>query len=406
MAKHDVIVGLDIGSGTIKILVASKNPNEDALEVLAFDQEPSMGVRKGVVIDPEKVSEQILLLIKRVEEQINKRINSVYVNVGGSHVFSNNSRGLVSVSRADQKISREDIERVLQAAQTFPLPANREILEAFPKEFIIDGEKGIKSVEGLKGVRLEAEVLLLGAFTPYVKNLTTAVLNSGIQKINDLIFSPLASARAVLSSKEKELGVVLLDIGAGTTNLAIFEEGDLVHMSILPIGSSHITNDLAIYLKTGTEIAERIKIDYGSVLFQGQDKKEKIKFDEKEILTFSLKKISRVIEDRVLEIFREVIKELKKIGKTELPAGIVLTGGCAKLPKIKELAKREFHLPARVGSAKGFVSLQDDCCLSGVCGLVLLGFDEQSQEGNGEKAISGEFGFMERIKKIFKIFVP
>jgi cell division protein FtsA len=406
MAKHDVIVGLDIGSGTIKILVASKSPNEDALEVLAFAQEPSMGVRKGVVIDPEKVSEQISLLIKRVEEQINKRISSVYVNVGGSHVFSTNSRGLVSVSRADQKISQEDIERVLQAAQTFPLPANREILEAFPREFIIDGEKGIKSAEGLKGVRLEAEVLLLGAFTPYVKNLTTAVLNSGIQKINDLIFSPLASARAVLSSKEKELGVVLLDIGAGTTNLAIFEEGELVHMSILPIGSSHITNDLAIYLKTGTEIAERIKIDYGSVLFQGQDKKEKIKFDEKEILTFSLKKISRVIEDRVLEIFREVIKELKKIGKTELPAGIVLTGGCAKIPKIKELAKREFHLPSRVGSAKGFVSFQDDYCLSVVCGLVLLGFDEQSQEGNWGKAISGEFGFMDRIKKIFKIFVP
>ena len=405
MAKHDLIVGLDIGSGTIKILVASKNPNEDALEVLAFAQEPSIGVRKGVVIDPEKVSEQISLLIKRVEEQINKRISSVYVNVGGSHVFSTNSRGLVSVSRADQKISQEDIERVLQAAQTFPLPANREILEAFPREFIIDGEKGIKSVEGLKGVRLEAEVLLLGAFTPYVKNLTTAVLSSGLE-INDLIFSPLASARAVLSSKEKELGVVLLDIGAGTTNLAIFEEGELVHMSILPIGSSHITNDLAIYLKTDTEIAERIKIDYGSVLFQGQDKKEKVKFDEKEILTFSLKKISRVIEDRVLEIFREVIKELKKAGKTELPAGIVLTGGCAKIPKIKELAKKEFHLPSRVGSAKGFVSFQDDCCLSGVCGLVLLGFDEQSQEGNWGKAISGEFGFMDRIKKIFKIFVP
>ena len=315
MPRQNIITGLDIGSGAIKALAALKPVKKEALEVLALYQEPSSGVRKGVVIDPEGVSEQISAVLKRLQEQINQKISSVYVNVGGSHVFSANSRGLVSVSRADQKVSQEDVERVLQAAQTFPLPANREILEVFPREFIIDGEKGIKSAEGLRGVRLEAEVLVLGGFSPYIKNLTDALLNSNLQ-INDLIFSPVASARAVLSLKEKELGVALLDIGAGTTGLAVYEEGELVYTSILPFGSSHITNDLAIYLKTDTEMAERIKLEYGTLLFQGQDRKEKIKLDEGDTLVFSPKKISRVTEDRVLEIFEDALKELKYIGKT------------------------------------------------------------------------------------------
>jgi cell division protein FtsA len=407
MAKPPIITGLDIGSGTVKILVAQKKPKEEDLEVLAISEEISSGVRKGVVINPNEVAGLIQQVIKKTEEQINRKINSVYVNVGGSHIFSTSSRGLVSVSRADQKISAEDIERVLQAAQTFSLPSNREILEVFPKEFIIDGEKGLKEVLGLQGVRLEAEVLVLGGFAPYLKNLTTAVLNSGLQ-INDLIFSPLASSRAVLTPREKELGVALLDIGAGTTGLAVFEEGNLIHLTILPIGSGHITNDIAIGLKTDIDIAERIKLEFGTLFFQGSNKKEKIKLAEGETLVFSQKQLSKIIEDRVSEIFGEINKELKKISRQQsLPAGIVLTGGGAKLPKIKELAKKEFRLNCRLGLAKGFSPPPDDPRLSTVCGLVLREADLEEEKTGWKEgfSISGK-GIGAKIKRIFRIFLP
>lgn len=421
MAKGHIITGLDIGSDTIKIITVLKPEKEETFEVLGFSKEPSFGIRKGVVIDPAKVSEIIQSNLKKISQQVNQPIKSAYVNVGGSHIFSINSRGLVSVSRADQKISPEDIERVLQAAQTFSFPSNREVLEVLPKEFIIDGERGIKEPLGMQGVRLEAEVLVLGGFSPYLKNLTTAVLNSGLQ-INDLVISAISSAQAVLTPREKELGVALLDIGAGTTDLAVFEEGDLIHLAVLPIGSGHITNDIAIGLKTDIDIAEKIKLEFGTLGFQGNDKKEKIKLTEGETLVFSHKQLSKIIEARVSEIFKEVNKELKKISRQRLlPAGIVLTGGGAKLPKIKEFAKKEFHLSSRIGRPQGFSLAQDynlsntfpdfegvsDPVFSCVCGLVLRGFDLESgkiTESSGF-SIAGK-GIANKIKRFFKIFLP
>lgn len=406
MAKGNIIIGLDIGSGTIKTLAAFKPKKGDTLEILAVSEEISSGIRKGIVINPAGVAYLIKKSFKKIGEQLHKKIDSAYVNIGGSHIFSAFSRGLVSVSRADQKISREDIERVLQAAQTFPLPSNREILEVFPKEFVIDGEGGIKEVLGMQGVRLEAEVLVLGGFAPYLKNLTTAILNSGYH-INDLVLSPLASSRAVLTPKEKELGVALLDIGAGTTGLAVFEEGELIHLSILPIGSGHITNDIAIGLKTDIDIAERIKLEFGTLFFQGGYKKEKIKLADEETLVFSLKQLSKIIEARISEIFKEASRELKKISRQNLlPGGIVLTGGGAKLPRIKEMAKREFRLPCRIGLAQGFSPSQEEPRLSAVCGLVLRGIDFETDREKWSAFSMPERGFGSKLKKIFRIFIP
>lgn len=404
MAKTRIITGLDIGSSTIKVLVVKKKSKEENLEVLGLSEEVSSAIRKGVVINPVEVSNLIRNAVEKTEEEIGHRINSAYVNVGGSHIFSTCSRGLVSVSRADQKISQEDIKRVLEAAQTFSFPSNREILEVFPKEFIIDGEKGIKEPLGMQGVRLEADVLVLGGFAPYIKNLTTAVLNAGLQ-INDLILSPLASSRAVLSPREKELGVALLDIGAGTTGLAIFEEGDLIHLAIVPIGSGHITNDIAIGLKSDIDTAERIKLEFGTLFFQGGHKKEKIELAEDENLVFSPKQLTEIITSRVSEIFGEINKELKKISRQGLlPAGVVLTGGGAKLPKIKEFTKKELKLPCRIGKPKGFSSpFQEDSRFSVACGLVLKGLDLEEREK--EFSFPGE-GVSSKIKKIFKIFIP
>lgn len=409
MARPHLILGLDIGSSTIKGLVAGFNlkKKENYVETLGFIEEPSFGIRKGVVINPTQVTDILIRLLDRLEEQVGHTLTSAYVNVNGVHIFSAQSKGLVSVSRADQKISQEDIERVLEAAQTLSLPFNKEILEVLPKDFIVDGERGIRDPQGLKGVRLEVEALLLGGFSPYIKNLTTAVLNSGV-KINDLIFSPLASARAVLTPKEKELGVVLIDIGAGNTGIAVFEESRLLHLTILPVGSANITNDIAIYLKSDIEIAERIKREYGAVEFKGQDKREKIKLPDGEMVMFSRKQIVRVVEERVSEIFIEINKELKKIGKQELlPAGVVLTGGGAKLPRIKELAKKVLKLPCRIGKPKEINLPADDIRLVGVCGLVLSGIDAAREESSLESSFSlSGITIREKIKKIFKIFIP
>jgi cell division protein FtsA len=403
MAKSSIITGLDIGSSTIKALVAKKKPKEEDLEVLGEVEENSSGIRRGVVIDISQVAETISLVLKKAQAETGQKINSVYANVGGAHLYCTSSHGLVSVSRADQKISEEDIARVLEAAQTFSLPSNKEILEIFPKEFIIDGEKGIKEPLGLQGVRLEAEVLVLAGFAPYIKNLTQAILRSGFQ-IDDLICSPLASARAVLTPREKELGVALLDIGAGTTGLCVFEEGTLIHLAIFPIGSGHITNDIAICLKTDIDTAERIKLEFGSCsLGKNEKSKTQIRITGEEPLVFSKKMLAEIIEARISEIFGEVQKELKKISRQGLlPAGIVLTGGGAKLPKIRDFAKKELKLPCRIGLPRGFSPPQEDSRLATVCGLVLEGADLE----NEEKFSLPSRGIGAKLKRIFKIFIP
>lgn len=407
MAK--LITGLDIGSGAIKILSVLKKDGEEEIEVLSKVQEPSSGVRKGMVISPDKLAEVISALTGKVREDCGRRIKDVYANVGGSHIFCQGSRGLVSVSRADQKISEEDIARVLQAAQTFSLPSNKEILEIFPKEFIVDGEKGIKDPLGMQGVRLEAEALVVGGFSPYLKNSNQAILNSGLQILN-IIPSPIASARAVLTPRERELGVLLLDIGAGTTGICVFEEENLIHLVILPIGSGNITNDIAICLKTDIDTAEKIKLEFGSCFSEKKGKKrlpkkEQIRIeglDSEENIVFTNKMLTRIIEARVAEILREVQKELKKIGRVQLlPSGLVLTGGGAKLPKIKDFCKKELKLPCRIGLPKGFFPEIDDPRFASVCGLVLEGFDSGEERGY----LPGR-GILSRIKNVFKIFIP
>jgi len=406
MARNFIIAGVDIGSGDTKVLVARKKAKEEKLEVLAGIKESSFGVRKGVIINPEDTARIIKICLEGANRSLEKRIESAFVNIGGSHIFSNFSHGLVSVSRADRKISKEDVDRVIQAAQAISLSSNKEILEVIPKEFIVDGDRGVKEPLETEGVRLEVDALILGGFSPYLKNLTKTVLNSGIH-IDDLIVTPLAGARAVLSKKEKELGVALIDIGAGTTSLAVFEENSLIHVAVLPIGSSYITNDIAIGFKTDINTAERVKLEFGSCSLRSKEKKSrshqpvknKIKLES---LSFSRKALTKIIDARVSEIFSEVNKELKKIFRKELlPCGVVLTGGGAKLSKIIEVAKKDLKLPARIGYPTGFSPSQQDPSLSTVCGLVLLGADIES----GENLSFGK-GISSLLKKFFKIFLP
>jgi len=401
MPRSKIITALDIGTNGIKVLVVKKN-KENEFENLALIQEPVLGVRKGVVINKENVSKAIRKAIEKAKEKYGYKLDSAFVNIGGSHISNISSHGTVAVSRADRKISKEDISRVLQDAQTLSLPPNYEILDLVLKEFTIDGGEGVKEVIDMQGTRLDANVYLLIGFCPYKKNLIQAILDSDL-KILDIIPSPVASAEAVLTQRQKELGVGLLEIGAGTSTFTVFEDGDLIHSAVFPIGSANITNDIAVGLKVEVDIAERIKSEFGSCLFKGNDKKEKIKLDDSEFLVFSRKQLSHIIEARVSEIFKEAQKELKKISKQGLlPAGIILTGGGAKLSKITELAKKEFKLPCKTGKSLPFKGLGDDPCFATACGLILYG---TSTDGGSGRVQTNE-GIVDKIKKFFQIFLP
>lgn len=402
MAKSQIVTGIDIGTGGIKILSVTTDKKEGEPEVLGITQAPVLGVRKGTVINVEEVSNSLRSALEEFQNLIDQKIDSAVINLSGSHIFVTPSKGVVVVSRADQKISQEDIERVVQAAQTFSLPSNKEILEVLPREFIIDGEKGIKEPLGLQGVRLEVEILALGGFSPYIKNLTKAVLNSGIQ-ISDIVISPLASSRSILTPRQKELGVALLDIGAGTTGLTVFEEGDLIHIAIFPVGSANITNDVAVGLKTDIDTAERIKIEFGSCIWRASKKKEKIKkIGKEDPIIFSQKMLGSIIEARMSEIFDLTNKELRKISRQgKLPSGIVLTGGGVKLPRIVEFAKKELKLPCQIGYPSGIAGLEKDPALSSVSGLVLRGID---LDVDGLPPFQG--AFLSKLKKVFRIFIP
>jgi cell division protein FtsA len=413
MAKGHIVAGLDIGTNTIKLLVIQKRNKE--WEVLSYQEMPSFGLRKGAVVDTQEVSRNIQTLLSLVEKNFSKKITSVFVNIGGSHIYITPSDGIISVSRANQIISQEDIDRVLQATRAINIPQNEEVLDVFPKEFVIDDQKGIKQPLGLRGIRLEAKVLLLCVFSPYFINLTQAVLNSKLH-IDDIVPSPLAASQAVLTREQKELGVALIDIGASTTSLAVFEEGNLLHLAVFPIGSANITNDIAIGLKTEIATAESIKKQYGSCALVKSDKEkkdEKINIEKKKIeiienattVSFTRKDLVDIIEPRVSEILDLISKELRKIARQELlPCGIVLTGGGAKISKIKELTKEQLKLPVQIGKIKNILGLEDDTALATVVGLVLSSTDINETDKEGIFAVIKRF--WAKIKKMLKILVP
>ncbi len=413
--KGNIVTGLDIGTHSIKALAVQKK--QKGWEVLSYAEIPSFGLRKGAVVNVEETAKNVQLIMSGLEKDCGKNINSVFVNIGGSHLYVIPSDGIISVSRADQRISKEDMERVLQATKAINISRNDEVLDVIPKEFIIDDQKGIKQPVDLTGIRLEAKVLLLCVFSPYFLNLTQSVLNTKLQ-IDDVVPSPLAASCAVLTPQQKELGVALIDIGAATTSLAVFEEGELMHLAVFPIGSGNITNDIAIGLKTDVAVAESIKKQHGTCVLSKSDKEKKISptgfkkpseknkieiFDKSSSLNFSKKDLVNIIEPRVSEILDLVQKELKKIGRQELlPGGIVLTGGGAKIPRIKELTRETLKLACEIGIPRKIIGIQEDPALATVAGLALGGLDFDDEEG----ILGVAKGWGSKFKKMFRVFLP
>ncbi len=399
MARKNLILGLDMGSSSFKAIAAYFRSDSSKLEVIVKDEVPSSGVRKGIVVSKESATDSIASLLDRVEKQSGEMAGDVYLSLGGNHIFSTCSQGTVAVSRADQIISEEDKKRVIDAAKTFSLPPNREILEIFPQEFKVDNESVIREPVGMKGVRLEVKILVVGYFIPYYENLIEAVANAGC-RIGYVMSTPLASAEAVLSSREKELGVLSVDIGAGSTSYSVFKEKTLLRAGVLPVGSFNITKDIAWGLKTDVDTAEQIKLEYGSCFL---DRKKKLTIKEElsgEEVEFSQAKLGRIIDARTKEIFGLVEEELKEISSPRLPGGLVITGGGAKLPKIKEMAKEQLGMVTRIGTPRGFSPEQKDPSWSTVCGLAVKG-----QEFSRPSSIVGG-KWLSRLKKVLSDLIP
>jgi cell division protein FtsA len=421
MSKSKIITGLDIGTDTIKI-VGVKQDQEIGFEVLFFDKIDSFGVHKGRIREVGEVSKRLQDLFDRIEKRNNCRIENLFVNINGTRLELVSSHALISVGRADQKVSKEDVERIYEDVKTINLQTgNKTILDVFPKEWTLDGEKEINDPLGMQGVRLELDAFLLSTFGSDLESIMEAV---GDLDEDNIIPGPIADASAVLTPNQKELGVALINIGAGTTSVVVFEEGKLLNLAVFPIGSANITNDIAIGFKTEIEIAEKIKRDHGFCVGSGSNKKIEFDltcsdnddngfddFDEepkkkkggkknKNVLTFSEKELGKIIEARVCEIFELVDKEIKKVSKQGLlPGGIVLTGGGAKLPGIIDLAKKEFKLPCRIGYPKDFKGLEKDSSLSTVCGLIM-----HKMEHVESSRSSSDFG--KKIKRFFENFIP
>jgi len=404
VSKKSTIAALDIGTGSIKAIIVERQHKESGFKILGKAESISSGVRKGVVVDPEKAGKVIKATMSEAKKEAGYDIDDVYVNINNAHIFSHFSKGSVSVSRADQEITKEDVERVIEAAQAFTLPQNKEILEVIPREFILDKEGSIKNPVGLHGVRLETEILAIGAFVFHLRNLSQAVLNADLQA-TDMILGPIAAARAVLTPDEKELGSLVVDLGAGTTGISVFEEGTLLHTAIRPIGTNNIRNDIGIGLQVDVATAEHIRNKFSdSILGPSNAKKEKVRIGTGEEISFKRSEIKKIAEPRLVQIFEEIEKELKKISRDKLlPGGVILTGEGAKTPHLVGLVRKKLGLPCRIGGPRKFFPSEDDIRFSTLCGLILAGMDLEEDYTGGGVNVKGA---LTKIKNIFKVFLP
>jgi cell division protein FtsA len=342
--------------------------------IIGHGSAPNQGMRRGTVVHAEEVAESIVKAITEAERISGVSIRQATVNVNGGHVEGMNSEGVIAISAADREITAEDRLRVEEAATIVNLPQNREIVQFFAKSYSLDGQKNIKDPVGMHGVRLEVNAHIVTAATPNLRNLDMALEKAEVSASHHTV-SSLAAAEAVLTRQQKEAGTLLLDIGAGTTNMIIFEDGEVQHVAVIPIGGQHITNDLAIGLRTDLEVAEAIKLEHANLKPNSKKATVSVKVNN-EVEHFSSEELTMIVEARVDELFDFVEKELQKIKKVrKLPGGIVLTGGTAKMPGISEYAREKLQLASRIAKLEnigGLVDTVEDQSYTVVVGLMLL----------------------------------
>lgn len=359
--QPNYFIGLDVGTSTVRCIVGNLDiaSDEPKMSVIGYGTSPNLGMRKGLVVHLDDVSTAINQAVSEAERIAGVPIRTATVNVNGSHISGLDSKGVIAISAANREISLEDKMRVEDAATIVQIPANREIIQVFPKNYRVDGHDSIKDPIGMKGVRLEVDTHIVTVATPNIRNLDASLERAHIEPSSHTV-SGLAAAEAVLNRQQKEAGTLVLDIGCSTTNIAVIEDGEVQHVAVIPVGGMHITNDLAIGLKTDLEIAEQVKVKYAALAGAGKAGRHSVQYEGRNHV-FDGEDIEMITEARVDELFDFVEKELKRIHKSrKLPGGVVIVGGTANIPGIAAFAREKLQLSSRIGSLDGLEGITDD----------------------------------------------
>lgn len=397
MPRERVLASLDIGSSKIRTIVAVVDGQQEQVvpNVIGVGISPSLGMRKGHVIDVEELIHNIISSLEDAERMAGVPINHVYVGMSGSHIEAFDSRGVIAISGAD--ITTDDVGRVLEAAQAVSIPANRRILHIEPKSYAVDEQRGIKNPVGMTGIRLEVEAHIITGHVQHVKNLEKCIDQAGVD-VDGLVPSTIGCAEAVLTKRQKELGAVVIDVGAGSVSMVVFEEGTILHSVCLPLGGESVTNDIAIGLRTSIDTAEKIKIEFGSVLPEEIAEREMIDLSsvsKVDTQTVSKRYMAEIMQARYYELFSLVSQELEKIGRSGmLPAGALLTGAATKAPGVLDLARDVLGLPVQMGfpvDIGGVIEKVDDPAYATALGTLVWGVRE------GEKPMRLSTGQVKRV---------
>jgi len=408
--QETMVVGLDIGTTKVCAIIGQYNEN-GMMEITGVGTTPSRGLRRGVVINIELTVKSVLNAIEAAEMMSGREVHDVYTGIAGGHIEGINSRGVVAVTGRNREITKEDVDRVIDAARAIVIPMDREVLHVIPQEFIVDEQGGIKNPLGMIGVRLESEVHIITGAVTSAQNIVRCVNRAGF-KVNDIVLEPLASSKAVLSDDERELGVLLIDLGGGTTDILVYLEGAPYHTGVLSLGGDQVTNDLSIILKTPMESAEQIKRESGGCRMSLVEEEEDVVIPGvggRPPRRISRKQIVEIIQPRMAEIFGMVKEQIDKKGYLKLlGGGVVITGGGSLLPGTAELASEIFGLPSRIGypvKLGGLVEEYYNPMFATGVGLVLYGASRSSTEYFDTTSSEGTFSSVwERMRKWFKEF--
>jgi cell division protein FtsA len=404
-AEKNLIVGLDIGTSKVVAIVGEVTPDNE-IEIIGIGSHPSRGLKKGVVVNIESTVQSIQRAVEEAELMAGCQIHSVFAGIAGSHIRSLNSHGIVAIR--DKEVTPADVDRVIDAARAVAIPADQRILHILPQEFIIDTQEGIREPIGMSGVRLEAKVHMVTGAVSAAQNIIKCVRRCGLE-VDDIILEQLASSYAVLTDDEKELGVCLVDIGGGTTDIAVFTEGAIRHTAVIPIAGDQITNDIAVALRTPTQHAEEIKIKYACALTQLASADETIEVPsvgDRPARRLARQTLAEVIEPRYEELFTLVQAELRRSGFEDLcAAGVVITGGSSKMEGVVELAEEIFHMPVRQGLPQyvsGLVDVVRNPIYATGVGLLLFGYHNRALREAEARMGSNFRSVLKRMKSWFQ----
>jgi len=406
---EEATVAIDVGTTKVCTLVAEPSQETD-LRIVGIGVAASQGLRKGVVLDVDLATEAIADSVRKAEQVSGYAIDSAYVGISGSHISGVNSRGIAAISRGERMIVQDDINRAMEAATAIAIPPNREPLHAIPRGYLVDDQDGVRNPLGLRGFRLEVEAHIITGASASIHNLAECVQNAGV-RVQYLVVQPIASGEAVLTEAEKDLGVAVVDIGGGTTDMAVFIDGSVWHTVVLPVGGNHLTHDLAVGLRTPFTVAETLKIRYGHALAGEVDPEEVLdstSFGDNPQRPVSRVRVAEIIQARMEEILELILREIKRSGYDGLlPAGVVLCGGTAELTGIKQLASDALGLPVRVGTPRGLEGLVDAVSdPAHACGVGLLLWALRYGPDVSRNGPGGGRGPLGRIRRFLNALAP